>query len=96
MTLLVSLHDRVQKQRATKSEDAVGHLSAQLMEKEQQVAELAGEMDAVSSRLDKMGKEKSHSYAENAALKTWVCAYSQTCVFRPASTWNSKTASVFW
>ena len=60
---------RVQKQRATKSEDAVEHLNVQLLEREAQLAEQRTETSALRAMLDKTTKEKSQIQAENSALK---------------------------
>ncbi|ELT92350.1 hypothetical protein CAPTEDRAFT_72575, partial [Capitella teleta] len=63
---------RVQKQRATKSEDAVGHLNAQLLEREAIIAELRSELDGIQSHCDKTGKEKAQALAEASALQIRV------------------------
>ena len=61
---------RVQKQRATKSEDAVGHLNAQLMERDAHLADIRAQNDDMRSLLDKISKEKAQIISENSALKT--------------------------
>jgi len=63
---------RVQKNRATKSEDAVEHLNAQLMERDAIMAEQRSELDTLRARCDKLCREKAQSLAENVGLKTWV------------------------
>ena len=59
---------RVQKQRASKSEDAVGHLNVQLMERDTTVAELHSENDGMRARCEKLGKEKAQASAEVSGL----------------------------
>ena len=62
--------NRVQKQRAAKSEDAVEQLNVQLLDREASVAEMRTDLGALHSRVDKLSKEKSQAQAENSALKT--------------------------
>ncbi|XP_052092017.1 outer dense fiber protein 2-like isoform X5 [Mytilus californianus] len=61
---------RVQKQRATKSHDALEQLSSQLLEKDAHVEELRSQLEQIHPRYDKVCKEKSQILAENSALKT--------------------------
>ena len=61
---------RVQKQRAAKSEDAVGHMNAQLIERDGQMEELRARLEQFDVTFVKVAKEKSQITAENAALKT--------------------------
>ncbi len=61
---------RVQKQRATRSEDAVGQLNAQLLERDALCADLRAQTDDMRSLLDKITKEKAQIISENSALKT--------------------------
>lgn len=61
---------RVQKNRAAKSEDAVEHLNAQLMERDAVIAEQRSELDTLRARCDKLCREKAQCVAENAGLKT--------------------------
>ena len=60
---------RVQKQRANKSEDAVGQLQVHLDEREQRINDFNADMETLRSRVDKVAKEKAQSMAENSALK---------------------------
>ena len=60
----------VQKQRASRSEDALEQLQAQLLEKDQKLAEVGSDTEGIRSRLDKITKEKAQAQAENVALKT--------------------------
>ena len=61
---------RVQKQRATKSQDALEQLTSQLLEKDAQFEELRSQLEDLHPRYDKVCKEKSQILAENSALKT--------------------------
>ncbi|VDI53029.1 outer dense fiber protein 2 [Mytilus galloprovincialis] len=61
---------RVQKQRATKSHDALEQLNSQLLEKDAHHEELRSQLEQIHPRYDKVCKEKSQILAENSALKT--------------------------
>lgn len=61
---------RVQKQRATKSQDALEQLNSQLLDKDAHLEELRSQLEQIHPRYDKVCKEKSQILAENSALKT--------------------------
>ena len=70
--VLPLLATRAQKQRATRSEDALETLNAQILERDQFIEELRSEMENTGSQCDKIAKEKSQMQAENSALNTYV------------------------
>lgn len=47
----------------------MGHLNAQLLEREAIIAELRSEVDGIQARYDKVGKEKAQAAAEASALQ---------------------------
>ena len=57
----------VQKQRATRSEDALEHLNAQVLEREQGLLDLRAEHDRLQTNHDKLLKERAK--LENARLQ---------------------------
>ncbi|XP_021362358.1 outer dense fiber protein 2-like isoform X2 [Mizuhopecten yessoensis] len=61
---------RVQKQRATRSEDALEQLNIQMMERDSQLEDMRTQLDQMGPRYDKLSKEKSQLLAENSALTT--------------------------
>ena len=61
---------RVQKQRATQSEDRAEQLGAELLEKDTKIEDIRTQLEEVSLRLEKSVKERSQASAENTALKT--------------------------
>ena len=63
---------RVQKQRASRSEDALEQLTAQLLERDTHIAELRSDLDNNRSVFDKVNKEKAQLQGENIGLKTYV------------------------
>jgi hypothetical protein len=60
---------RVQKQRATRSEDAVGKLKAQFLEREAHSEEMRTQLEVLSAGFSKVSKEKAQGSAEKTALK---------------------------
>ena len=72
--MLLSLHpfNRVQKQRASRSEDAVEQMNAQLLERDAQNTEIRTQLDDIHAHYDKLTKEKAQVLAENSALVTYV------------------------
>ena len=61
---------RVQKDRATKSQDAVAQLQAQCMERENQVAEFRAELEKQRLLQEKIVREKSQAVYEASSLQT--------------------------
>ena len=61
---------RVQKQRASRSEDAVEHLNAQLMERDTHIADINTQLSDLQAHYDKLGKEKAQTITEHNTLKT--------------------------
>ena len=60
---------RVQKKRATKSEDAVEQLTSQLLEREQSLAELTSDKERLQSDYDKLVKEKIQTDTESVQMR---------------------------
>ena len=59
---------RAQKERATRSEDAVEKLNSQLLEAETELAETRLAMDQLKSKHEKLGREKGQIEGDNTAL----------------------------
>ncbi|XP_064649327.1 outer dense fiber protein 2-like isoform X3 [Lineus longissimus] len=88
---------RVQKQRATRSEDAIEQLNAQLLERETNLAEVQTQADQMKSRMDKLQKEKSQALAENGALRNRIMELEtrlETNELRSTSQIESLTAEL--
>lgn len=62
------LHSRVQKERASRSEDAVERLNAQLMEKESAFIDCRAQLDEIRAEIKLIGKEKAQLEATRAHL----------------------------
>lgn len=60
---------RLQKMRASKSEDALEQVKLQLMEREVITSEQQSELDMMHSQMSKLSKERSQAVAELSACK---------------------------
>ncbi|XP_074655417.1 uncharacterized protein LOC141908997 isoform X2 [Tubulanus polymorphus] len=63
---------RVQKQRASRSEDAMEIMNSQLLEKETQLAEIQNHMDEFKARIEKLSREKNQTITDNAVLRNRI------------------------
>lgn len=63
---------RAQKQRATRSEDALESLNVQIMERDNFITELRADLESTRSNVEKLNKEKIQSCTENSALNTRI------------------------
>ncbi len=61
-------NNRVQKDRATRSEDAVEKMNMQLLEKETNLADSAMVLDQWKARAEKATREKVQLESQNATL----------------------------
>uniref|UniRef100_A0A8C9W5P6 Outer dense fiber protein 2 n=1 Tax=Scleropages formosus TaxID=113540 RepID=A0A8C9W5P6_SCLFO len=68
---------RAQKQRAERSEDAVGQLGTQLLEKETQLADAVSAAESWNSRHSQLLKEKNHMEMEITVLNSRVADLSE-------------------
>ena len=64
----------VQKQRATRSEDALEQLNAQVLEREQGLLDLRAEHDRLQTNHDKLLKERAKLDKENADMRRYDVA----------------------
>ena len=62
--------NRVQKQRATKSEDALENVSVQLLEKDNIMTELKSEAENYRARCEKLNKEKLQGDSEMLSMRS--------------------------
>ena len=61
----------MQKQRATRSEDALEQLNAQVLEREQGLLDLRAEHDRLQTNHDKLLKERAKLDKENADMRRY-------------------------
>lgn len=63
---------RAQKQRASRTEDALEQIKVQLLERENQLADLEASTAQIRARCEKHNKEKTQLLSENTKLQLWV------------------------
>lgn len=62
----------MQKQRASRSEDAVEQMRAQIMDRDNYIAELRAQLEDNRLHHEKLNKEKAQAISEATALQRYV------------------------
>ena len=70
--VFLTFSHRAQKQRATRSEDALESLNVQIMERDNFITELRADLENTRSNVEKLNKEKIQCCTENSTLNTYV------------------------